>query len=387
MRLRHPDGQLVHLGYCTNVHPAEDLAGIVAQLDTYAVPVRQHLDADLLGLGLWLAAPVAAALADAPAARRRLRRELDARGLEVVTLNGVPYRSLQQPDVNHAVHQPDWSSRRRLEYTLNLARILADLLPDDAACGSVSTVPPTAPGAPPAVARLLDELAEGLTEVAWRTGRLIRVGFEPAPGHPVETTEHAVAALRRADPDRIGICLDLAHLAHAWEHPGEALARLDRAGLPVVKVQVSAALEVDDPVAAADALRPYATRPSAEPGSLYQTRSECGAVADDLEAALTAGMPGRWRVHCHVPMHAVPAPPLATTVPVVWEALDALVGGPVALCDHFDVRVYTWGASPDHPRDPDEFSAAIAAELKLTHGELLARGLAPAAKQDGRAWR
>ena len=26
----------MHLSYCTNVHPAEDLAGIVEQLDTYA---------------------------------------------------------------------------------------------------------------------------------------------------------------------------------------------------------------------------------------------------------------------------------------------------------------------------------------------------------------
>ena len=36
MRFTHPDGTVVHLGYCTNVHPAEDLDGIIAQLDTFA---------------------------------------------------------------------------------------------------------------------------------------------------------------------------------------------------------------------------------------------------------------------------------------------------------------------------------------------------------------
>ena len=80
----------MHLSYCTNVHPAEDLAGIIAQLDTYALPIRQRLGAEVLGLGLWLAAPAAAELAAEQPARRRLRRELDARGLEVVTLNGFP---------------------------------------------------------------------------------------------------------------------------------------------------------------------------------------------------------------------------------------------------------------------------------------------------------
>ena len=30
MRFRHPDGTLVHAAYCTNVHAAEDLAGVLA---------------------------------------------------------------------------------------------------------------------------------------------------------------------------------------------------------------------------------------------------------------------------------------------------------------------------------------------------------------------
>ena len=33
MRLRHPDGTVVHLGYGTNVLPAEDVDGLVAQVE------------------------------------------------------------------------------------------------------------------------------------------------------------------------------------------------------------------------------------------------------------------------------------------------------------------------------------------------------------------
>src|SRR5262249_22614610 len=124
MRLRHRDGQIIHLGYCTNVHPGEELAEIVAQLDTYAVAVRQHVETDRLRLGLWLAEPVAARLCADPAGVARLRRALDARGLEVVTLNGFPYRAFHAPVVKHAVYQPDWTTRERLDYTVNLARIL-----------------------------------------------------------------------------------------------------------------------------------------------------------------------------------------------------------------------------------------------------------------------
>ncbi len=292
MRLRHPGGGTVHLGYCTNVHPAEDLAGIVAQLDRYAVPVRETLGADPLGLGLWLAAPVAAELAADPAARRRLRTELTVRGLEVVTLNGFPYAAFQAPVVKGAVYRPDWTTDDRLGYTLDLARVLADLLPDDAARGSVSTLPlawrtPWDQARADAARHRLDRLAAGLAAVERDTGRPVRVGFEPEPGCVVESTPQAVAALSGVDTDRLGICLDLAHLACAWEEPVAALERLAGAGLPVVKVQVSAALEATDPAGDAAALRRWV-----EPRFLHQTRTAgCAAATGSASTAANGAAP------------------------------------------------------------------------------------------------
>lgn len=63
MRLRHRDGTTVHLAYCANVHPADDLPGILGTLRTYAVPVRRRLGVPRLSVGLWLPRPVAAQLA------------------------------------------------------------------------------------------------------------------------------------------------------------------------------------------------------------------------------------------------------------------------------------------------------------------------------------
>lgn len=366
----------MHLSYCTNVHPAEDLDGIIDQFDTYAAAIRAHLDAGVLGLGLWLAAPVAAELAADRDLRLRLRRELAARGLEVVTLNGFPYRAFHAPVVKRAVYLPDWTDRRRLDYTLDLVRVLVDLLPDTAARGSVSTLPlawrePWDGGRAATAAGLLDELAAGLAEITRRTGRLVRVGFEPEPGCVVETTGQAAALLSGVDTERLGVCLDLAHLACAWEEPATALARLRAAGLPVVKVQVSAALEAADPVAAADVLRGYV-----EPRFLHQTRSGPGAgaglAADDLDEALDRGLPGPWRIHYHVPLHAEPVAPLASTVPVLRAALREIVRR--RACDHFDVETYTWSVLPEEirPRTAAGLAAGIAAELAFAGNELAA---------------
>lgn len=375
MRLRHPDGQVVHLSYCTNVHAAEDFDGILGQLDTYAVPIRERLGADVLGLGLWLAAPVAAGLAADVGGRQRLRRELDARGLEVVTLNGFPYQSFQAPVVKHAVYQPDWASAQRLAYTLDLARVLDDLLPADAARGSISTLPlawrdPWDAGRAADCRHHLDQLARSLALM----GREIRVAFEPEPGCVIENTAQAARLLAGIDTARLGVCLDLAHLACSWEEPADALRNLADAGLPIVKVQVSAALASADPRADAAVLGEYV-----EPRFLHQTRGPHGLSTDDLDEALAVpgGGDQPWRVHYHVPLHAPPMPPLQTTVGVLAESLRLLVGGPEARCDHFDVETYTWHVLPpaSRPRGPAELAAGIASELFFARAQLTALGL------------
>ncbi|HEU4349956.1 MAG TPA: metabolite traffic protein EboE [Actinoplanes sp.] len=375
MRFRHRDGQTVHLSYCTNVHAAEDLGGILAQLDAYAVPIRENLAADVLGLGLWIAAPAAAELASDAAALRRLKTALQARGLEVVTLNGFPYAAFQQPVVKGAVYHPDWTTPERLAYTVDLARILAGLLPADAARGSVSTLPlawrePWDASTADACRRNLDTLAGELG----RLDRTVRVAFEPEPGCVIENTTQAADLLRGTDTGRLGVCLDLAHLACAWEDPSVAVRRLSDAGVQIVKTQVSAALASDDPIRDREVLDRYV-----EPRFLHQTRGRDGLSTDDLDEALARNDGRPWRIHYHVPIHADPVPPLRATTDVLQQALRALVGGSTAVCDHLDVETYTWGVLPpeSRPNSAAELAAGIAAELAYARDLLEDLGVKP----------
>lgn len=391
MRMLHPDGTAVHLGYCTNVHPAEDLAGILGQLDRFAVPVRERLGSDRLGLGLWLAHDVARELAADRAAVARLRAELAARGLEVVTLNGFPYRGFHAPVVKGAVYHPDWTTADRLAYTLDLADVLSVLLPDDVPHGSISTLPlawrePWDGARRAAAGERIRALEAGLAERAVRDGRPVRVGFEPEPGCAVETVEQVEAELAGFAGGLLGLCLDVCHLAVAFEDPADVLARLAAAGLPVVKVQASCALQAADP---ADPAVREALAGFCEPRFLHQTRERAssGAVstADDLGEALAGpgALPGGapWRVHFHVPLHAPPQPPLTGTSDVLERTLGLLLGGEAALADHIEVETYTWSVLPaaQRPDGDAALAAGIAAEVAWAAGTLTGLGLKEAA--------
>ena len=119
----------MHPSYCTNVHAAEDLPGIHGQLSGVAARVRRLLGVERLGLGLWLSQHAAADLTARPEELAALRERLTALGLEVVTLNGFPYRGFHDEIVKYRVYTPDWADAERLRYTLGLAEILTSLLP------------------------------------------------------------------------------------------------------------------------------------------------------------------------------------------------------------------------------------------------------------------
>jgi sugar phosphate isomerase/epimerase len=371
MRLRHPDGSLLHLAYCSNVHPADDLDGVAAQLERYAARVRERLEAPVLGVGLWVAAP---ALADTAAADR-LRLQLDRLGLEVVTLNGFPYTAFHAPAVKLEVYRPNWADEQRRDYTLRLARLLARLLPDDVEEGSISTLPlgwrTEWDAADQAAGRLaLEQVAFGLGDIEDETGKRIRLALEPEPGCTIETVAQASEFLAGLAPEWIGLCLDACHLAVQFEDPEDAVARLADAGVPVVKAQVSSALRVPEPATARAFLDDFA-----EPRFLHQVRERVGgAVAgtDDLPDALDGGLPAtsEWRVHFHVPVHGAEH----TTQDELEATLAALAGGPAPVTRHLEVETYTWGVLPDGPGGDDGLVEGLAAELAWTRDRLVALG-------------
>ncbi|MEU9008843.1 metabolite traffic protein EboE [Streptomyces sp. NPDC048479] len=395
MRFRHPDGATVHLSYCTNVHPAETLDGVLAQLRAHCEPVRKRLGRDRLGIGLWLAKDAAHALITDPAALRALRAELERRGLEVVTLNGFPYEGFGAEEVKYRVYQPDWTQPERLAHTTDLARLLAALLPDDITEGTISTLPlawrtPFDDTAAGAAHTALTTLAERLDALEELTGKSIRIGLEPEPGCIVETTADAIRPLSAIASHRIGICIDTCHLATSFEDPQAALAALTAAGITIPKAQLSAALHAEEPhlPEVRAALAPFA-----EPRFLHQTRTLPRALragetrsagglrgTDDLDEALAGtALPddAPWRAHFHVPLHAPPAPPLTSTLSVLQDTLNRLVGGPNPRTRHLEVETYTWQALPPElrPRNRTQLADGIAAELTLARDLLVDLGL------------
>jgi len=376
--VRLASGQL--LGYCTNVHPYDDVAGMLAALERHAVPLRRELGlSQALGVGLWLPASVARELAADPTP---LRRRLEQLGLYAFTVNAFPYGAFHAERVKGEVFRPTWAEPERLHYTLAAAEALAGLLPEGEQ-GSLSThsgsYKPWGPGAndEDAIVAGLLAAADGLAALEARSGRRINLAIEPEPLSFLETTDEVVDLFTRrlmpaSDAARrhLGLCYDACHQAVEWEDMAASVSALRAAGVPLAKVQLSSAVVLNNPGQDRELLRPFA-----EDRWFHQVvyRDASGALVrlPDLPEALAdeaAARADEWRVHLHVPLFADPLDDegrLATTRP--WlERLLAEVGS-TEVTPHLEIETYSFGAIPAARRralGAETLDACLAAEFR-----------------------
>ena len=202
------------------------------------------------------------------------------------------------------------------------------------------------------------------------------------------------AAADTAMHQHIGVCYDVCHSAVEFENPAHAIARMQSAGIDIIKIQLSSALEI--PQVNEASLRHLARFD--EPVYLHQVvekRGEHFTRYNDVRAAVAAcrhrlearstldpalqmainssnapSSPTRfdpisepdtqWRVHYHVPVFIEKTEHFSTTQSTLSQVLQLqkLSG----FCRHIEVETYTWDVLPENYRQ-EPVSDAIAREL------------------------
>ena len=333
------------LTYCTNIHPAESWQEVVANVWPQVFKVKERVSPKTaFPVGLRLSARAA----------REATPEIAARFLEtcagqdcfIPTINGFPYGDFHQPRVKELAYLPDWRSRDRVSYTLDLIRLLQVWLPEGTT-GSISTVPIGSVQIKkeelPLVRKNLICILRKLEQAAM-AGKRIVLALEPEPGCWLETGQDLVAFFENMNLPAelspfLGVCYDLCHAAVMFEEPRQALALLKQAGIPVVKIQVSSAARIlNNHLEVAPLFH--------EPRYLHQTTVRNGAAITrygDLGDALAATplAQGEWRIHFHLPIFDEGNSHYKTTNHLIAEALQNRP--PEAL---LEIETYTYDVLP-----------------------------------------
>ena len=376
-----------HLTYCTNIHPGEHWNDVFDSLNTYTLALKKKLSPDApFGVGLRLSNEASKEILDGNQLAH-FKDWLEQEGLYVFTFNGFPYGGFHRQKVKDVVHQPDWTTRERVEYTQRLFDILAYLLPEGVD-GGIST-------SPISYRHWFSHEPEGL-EKAWEKGCLhvaeiaaylhklkqekgidLHLDIEPEPDGFLENTAEVVEFYeKRLIPiggaylqeklgvsaseaarilyQHIQICYDVCHFAVVYEAPAHTFDVWEKAGIKIGKVQISAALQAEfaaDPTERTSMVEAFEALN--ESTYLHQVvakqRDDSLLHFNDLPDALSHirdPQTVEWRTHFHVPVFVNTYGLLTSTQESIVDVLTQHIPDTA----HWEVETYTWEVLPEEIR-------------------------------------
>lgn len=375
---------LGHLSYSTLVHAGDTWEQMRASLEEFVPRVKERVSPDApFAVSLRMSADTVETLRGSAQERADLRAFLRAHDLYLYTVNAFPYGPFKGRRVMEDVYEPDWSTEERVEYTIGVAELLAELAPEG--------VDPSIQSAPLAfaanvrgeadIARLTTNtlrVVAHLRALELRTGRRVKLALEPEPACYLETTDETVAFFRErihspagveefariariplseaesAIRRYLGIVFDIGHQTVGFEDITASLTKLTDAGIPIFKLQAAAALWVER---LDEQMLPQLRRFT---DTIYLSQSTLRAdgevtkylhLGDALDAYEANPVPTELRTHFHVPVFLSEIGPFRTTRFGVEDALR--LHRQLPLSDHLEIETYTWDVLPEELKTGD----------------------------------
>ncbi|MEH2290599.1 metabolite traffic protein EboE [Nostoc sp.] len=374
-----------HITYCSNIHPGESWLEVFANLENYIPKLKSRLSpTEPFGIGLRLADIAAKQLLESNNLAK-FKAWLTQEDLYVFTLNGFPYGGFHRQVVKDHVYAPDWSIQERVNYTLNLAQILAALLPEGLD-GGISTLPlsykpwwvkdqATFETVLKKSCLNIASVVVEMIRISEETGKILHIDLEPEPDGLVENTSEVIdfyqnwllpiggnylseslnieqTLVETKLLEHVRICYDTCHFSVEYEQPQSVFTRLQSAGIKIGKIQISAAIKVKIPAEVEKrSLIVERLRPFAESTYLHQVieRRSDGTLHHypDLITALPnleQSLAEEWRTHFHVPIFIHDYQILQSTQDDIATVLHLLQTNDA--CSHLEIETYTWDVLP-----------------------------------------
>lgn len=394
-----------HLTYCTNIHTGENWQDHFTEIKKYFPSIKEALSREQpMGIGLRLSDIASKELMEADNLPL-FKQWLAINNAYVFTMNGFPYGGFHQVIVKDQVHAPDWTTTQRVDYTNRLFNLLKELLPEQME-GGISTSPlsykywhPTTEALEIAVEEATNNIVKviiHLIDIYKNTGKILHLDIEPEPDGILETGPEfidwflqsllpagekiiaATFAITATEAQflikqHLRLCYDVCHFAIGYEPHEIVISELNKLGILIGKIQISAALKarLTDDIEDRKTIREKFEKFN-EPTYLHQVvaKKTTGALIryPDLPQAL-ADIENKevaeWRAHFHVPIFEEDLGFVQSTQTDIITVLK--LQKRLHFTGHLEVETYTWDV--------------ISPELKLPLQESIIRELKWVTKQ------
>ncbi|AVP88085.1 EboE, Xylose isomerase-like superfamily [Candidatus Phycorickettsia trachydisci] len=357
------------LTYCSNIFAGNTWSKVFKNLKTHIPILKSKLSPNMpFGIGLRLSKQSAKELLDNLDA---FKSWLTQTNCYVATINGFVYGNFHNKPVKEKVYEPDWSTRKRLNFNVHLIDIAAELCTINGELG-FSTSPLSykfwsekkddEKFFAKVCSHLLLLIKKSL-KIFQDTTKIIHIDFEPEADCLLETMEDTVTFFKKIIFGQVAhslsndfqmtlseavnhirrhvrICYDICHQSVQFEDHIKNFEILEKVGIRIGKVQISSALRFKAGNAIdlfKDNIYLHQTVVKDSQGVLKKFR--------DLDQA-KGETEDEFRVHFHLPVFVDKYDNFLTTNNDIVNVLNFLKNHQITSC--LEIETYTWQVLPQN---------------------------------------
>jgi len=355
------------LTYCSNIFAGNTWSKVFRNLKTNIPILRSKLSPNMpFGIGLRLSKKSAKELLDN---LDTFKSWLTQTNCYVATINGFVYGNFHNKPVKEKVYEPDWSTRKRLNFNMQLIDIAAGLCPVNRELG-FSTSPLTykfwsgKKGDEKFFAKVssyLSLLVKKLLKIFQDANKIIHIDFEPEADCILETIEDVVIFFDKIVFGKVAhnlsidlqitlskainhikrhvrICYDICHQSIQFEDHIKNFAILEKARIRIGKVQISSALRFK----ACNAIDLFKDNIYLHQTVVQDSRGVLKKFRDLDQAK--GETEDEFRVHFHLPVFVEKYDYFLTTNNDIVNVLNFLKNHQITSC--LEIETYTWQVLP-----------------------------------------
>lgn len=357
-----------NLTYCTNIFKEKNWKALFYKLNVYIKILKLNFKKKFFGISLCVSKNMTI---DLEKNISNFKIWIKKNNVYIFLINGFVYKTFHQKKIKENIYLPDWTSSKRVNYTINLINILNKLM-TNRCNGGISTLP---------IsfklwikfknniyiflksAKYFSKITKILMILNKKQNKIIYLDIEPEPRCTIETINEFIIFfenwfiptlrkyLKTKNSEKFGykhirLCYDICHFSVNFENHKNIINILNKTKIKIGRIQISSALKFKNnkvnnlnksyiKILKTLNCSPFLHQTTEKFGDKIIKHMDFKHIIKDLDKKLLS----KFKIHFHVPVYIKEYEVIKTTQNEILQLLRHL--NKIHKIQHIEIETYT----------------------------------------------
>ena len=337
--------------YCSNIFKNNTKKKLIKNINKLHIKLKIKNKKEKINIGLCISNKISNEIKKNII---EIKQNFKKKFINIISINGFVYKSFHLKNIKDKIYWPDWTSKKRTNFTKNLIEITKQLK-NKKDFGSISTMPISYKYwiKKKKQTYIFYKSSKNLITLTKYLKKII-LSIEPEPCCLIETSSEFIKYINKwLEPlfkrnnkkknikKYIGLCYDICHFSVKFEKHKKILKKIREENITIGKLQISSAIKIKNKKINKKKINFLIKSPFLHQTTYkYKNRIK---TYKDIKYAIKNVIKHKhleWRIHCHIPIYFNKYKSFLTTNNEIIKVLNEIKKN--KFTKHMEIETYTY---------------------------------------------